>query len=119
MENICVFDDFPRHRLVAVIVPSHEGLWKAAGHAGIDESSFITIEELCNDESVKQAFLQELESHGMKLDLRKWEMPAAIHLSLDPWTPDSGLVTATFKLKRRNLYQHYEDQIMDMYSRLD
>lgn len=66
VENMCAFADSDRDQVVAVIIPSYDGLWKAAGYWGIDKSSCITIEELCRDESVKQVFLQELQSHIMK-----------------------------------------------------
>ena len=38
-----------------------------------------------------------------------------VHLSLELWTPDSGLVTAAFKLKRRPLQEFYQGEIDRMY----
>lgn len=32
------------------------------------------------------------------------------------WTPESGLVTAAFKIRRRNVYDKYRDDIGQMYS---
>ena len=32
------------------------------------------------------------------------------------WSPDSGLVTAAFKIRRRNVYEKYADEIAAMYA---
>ncbi|KAK3874573.1 hypothetical protein Pcinc_020502 [Petrolisthes cinctipes] len=119
VENICVIADPAKGQTVAVVVPSHESLRKVAGHVGIDESASITIEELCNDWLVKEAFLEGLVNQGKELKLTRWELPSAIHLIPDPWTPDTGLVTATLKLKRKRIRQHYNDLIVNMYSRIE
>ena len=39
--------------------------------------------------------------HGKKCSLEKFEVPTKITLSPEIWTPESGLVTAAFKLKRK------------------
>ncbi|KAG7165325.1 long-chain-fatty-acid--CoA ligase 4-like [Homarus americanus] len=118
VENICVFADSTKDKTVAVVVPSAERLWKVAASVGIDKDT-VTIEELCADERVKEAILKELQSHGKKCGLTRWEVPAAVYLTLEPWTPDTGLVTAALKLRRKQLSHHYEHRVHDMYSRLD
>uniref|UniRef100_A0AAZ3P8P6 long-chain-fatty-acid--CoA ligase n=1 Tax=Oncorhynchus tshawytscha TaxID=74940 RepID=A0AAZ3P8P6_ONCTS len=42
-------------------------------------------------------------------------IPRKIRLSPDPWTPESGLVTEAFKLKRQQLKSKYQDDIERMY----
>lgn len=44
-----------------------------------------------------------------KLD--KFETPAKIKLMPDPWTPESGLVTAALKLKREQLKSEFKDDL--------
>ncbi|KAK4300008.1 hypothetical protein Pmani_027765 [Petrolisthes manimaculis] len=118
VDNICVFADSTKDKTVAVVVPSADRLWKVASSVGIDQGT-LTIEELCTDERIKQAILRELQSHGKKCGLNRWEVPAAVYLTLEPWTPDTGLVTAALKLRRKQLSHHYEHSVHDMYSRLD
>jgi long-subunit acyl-CoA synthetase (AMP-forming) len=36
-------------------------------------------------------------------------------MTLDEWTPDSGLITAAFKLRRREVVAKYRQDIEDMY----
>jgi long-chain acyl-CoA synthetase len=38
-----------------------------------------------------------------------------IHVSLDEWTVDSGLITATLKLKRPRIIERFKDEIEEMY----
>ncbi|KAK7049799.1 Long-chain-fatty-acid--CoA ligase 4, partial [Halocaridina rubra] len=118
VENICVFADSTKDKTVAVVVPTADRLHTVAASIGIDDKG-LTIEELCADERIKEAILKELQVHGKKCGLTRWEVPAAVYLTLEPWTPDTGLVTAALKLRRKQLNNHYEHTIHDMYSRLD
>lgn len=38
---------------------------------------------------------------------KSFEIPVKISLSPEPWTPETGLVTDAFKLKRKELKTHY------------
>lgn len=48
-------------------------------------------------------------------NLERFEIPKKIRLSAEPWTPETGLVTDAFKLKRKELKTHYQDDIERMY----
>ena len=50
-------------------------------------------------------------------ELERFEVPCKLLLSPEPWTPETGLVTDTFKLKRKELRTHYLDDIARMYCR--
>ncbi len=47
--------------------------------------------------------------------LERFEIPQKIRLSVEPWTPETGLVTDAFKLKRKELKTHYQNDIERMY----
>ena len=49
--------------------------------------------------------------------LQRFEIPVKVHLSPEPWTPETGLVTDAFKLKRKEIKNHYLPQIERMYGR--
>lgn len=61
----------------------------------------------------------ELPVHALSsfvvAQLERFEIPRKICLSPDPWTPETGLVTDAFKLKRKQLKTHYQDDIERMY----
>lgn len=48
--------------------------------------------------------------------LEKFEIPQKYTLVPEPWLPDTGLVTDAFKLKRKNIDQHFKNEIDTMYS---
>lgn len=50
-------------------------------------------------------------------NLEKFEIPVKIRLSPDPWTPETGLVTDAFKLKRKELTAYYQTDIDRMYGK--
>lgn len=106
--------------------------------------SVQTKEELCKDPSVVGTVLDLLTKQGrvcrsvsqlscfcssfvfpVFLDhvfplcrLEKFEIPKAIYLVPEIWTPESGLVTAAFKLRRKPIQQRYQDEIDQMYEKL-
>ena len=47
--------------------------------------------------------------------LEKFEIPARIILLPEPWTPESGLVTAALKLKREQLKAKFKDDLNKLY----
>ena len=49
------------------------------------------------------------------LGLEKFELPSALTLIEEAWTPESGLITAAFKLKRKILQGFYQTDINRMY----
>lgn len=49
--------------------------------------------------------------------LHKWEIPRKIKLCKETWTPDTGLVTDAFKLKRKPLEDYYTMSIRRLYGK--
>lgn len=118
IDNMCIFADSTKNNTVAVVVPVQSVLEKLAMNNDITETN-MSLGELCADKRVIAAVLKELQLHARRCGLSRWEIPAALHLSKELWTPDTGLVTAAFKLRRQQLNQQYRTMVLDMYSRLD
>lgn len=55
------------------------------------------------------------QSSPLSAQLERFEIPRKIRLSPDPWTPETGLVTDAYKLKRKELKSHYQKDIERMY----
>lgn len=75
-----------------------------------------SIEDLCSNAQMERLVLAELQKHSAKCRLEKFEIPQAVKLVAEVWTPDLDLVTAAFKLKRKNIQDRYQLLIDRMYS---
>ena len=53
----------------------------------------------------------KLEKFGLSMGLERLECPRKVLLTLDEWTPETGLVTAAFKIRRRFIVQKYQKEI--------
>jgi len=107
VESICMYADPNQNYTVAVVIPS------------ISELSTISplpAQEAVELKEVQAAVVKSLEKYGTKMGLLRTECPQRVFLTLDEWTPDSGLVTAAFKIRRRFIVQKYEKQINAMYA---
>ena len=112
VSNICVYGDSSRSYVVAVICPVREILDEIVAKLGKQDMNF---EEACEDMDVTGAALREVASHGRTSKLEKFEIPGAVCLTSEEWGPDSGLVTAAMKLKRRPLQERYQKDLDRMY----
>uniref|UniRef100_A0ABD2X123 long-chain-fatty-acid--CoA ligase n=1 Tax=Trichogramma kaykai TaxID=54128 RepID=A0ABD2X123_9HYME len=113
VENICVYGDASKTYTVALVVPNPRHLEDIAKNLGTTFSSF---EELCNNPRIEKAVLDALVEHSKKCDLQKFEVPGAVKLVTETWSPDMGLVTAAFKLKRKAVQDRYKHEISRMYA---
>jgi len=112
VENVCIYGNSSKSYVVALVCPVPAALDRLAARLG---KTGRTNQELCQDKDVTGAALRELVNQGKVGKLQKFEIPGAVHLCTDLWTPDSGLVTAAFKLKRKPLQEFYQNDINRMY----
>jgi len=112
VENVCIYGDSKRSYVVAIVCPDRAALTRLADKLG---KTYEHSDQLIEDKDIVGAVLRELVQQGKRGALQKFELPGALHLCLDSWTPDSGLVTAAFKLKRRPLQDFYQEHIDRMY----
>jgi len=114
VDNICVFARSQHFNTVAVLVPVQSALEQLiAEELGESEKSY---EVLCEDVRVRDAVLAKLVEHGIRHGLEKFEIPTKIKLCPDLWLPESGLVTAAFKLKRKAIHVAFSSSINEMYA---
>jgi len=108
VENICAYADPARDFIVAIVIPDKKSLAEIAPDA--------SLQECCNDEEVKDEVVRQLREYGMKNGLKAFEVPFKVLLVLDEWTPDNGLVTAAFKIRRKFIYDEYRKELEATYS---
>jgi len=122
VETACVFADSLRESTVMVVVPSPHALLaltKTEETVSSTNASHNDMSHLYTDQEVIKSVLSRLQTYGKKCGLGKWETPAALHLTQDTWDPESGLVTAALKLRRRQITERYSTVIADLYRQLD
>lgn len=112
IDNICVYGNSFQNYLVALIVPNKRQLRTLAKELRKQELSF---NELCQDFTVISAVEKSIKEYGVKCRLQKFEIPTKVKLCKEEWHPDTGLVTAAFKLRRNVIQQFYQRYIDEMY----
>lgn len=108
VENICAYGDPTKDNIIAIIIPDKHYLKSINEHLDLKDS--------CNDPEVCAEVVSQLKSYGIKNGLKPFEVPARVLLVLDEWTPDNGLVTAAFKIRRKFIYDEYRKEIDRVYS---
>ncbi|OMJ95437.1 hypothetical protein SteCoe_1203 [Stentor coeruleus] len=103
-------DTFQNH-LVSVVVPDRAFVEKEAQKHGIEKS----WEDLCKDPQIKKIVLEKMSETGNKLGLSSAEKIRKTHLHPVMITPDSGLLTPTYKMKRKELKEYFANEIKQMY----
>eukprot|EP00249_Psilotum_nudum_P022167 c28401_g1_i2 orf=316-2415(+) len=113
VENIMMHADPFHNYPVALVVASQPSLEGWARKEGIQFKDFNDICE--NKEAVKEVLIS-LQKAGKGAKLDRFEIPSKIKLLSDPWTPETGLVTAALKLKRENLKKAFADDLKSLYA---
>ncbi|KAJ2727013.1 medium-chain fatty acid-CoA ligase faa2 [Coemansia sp. Benny D115] len=117
IHDIFITNHPDRPELVAVIVPVLDAFVPLAQK--IMDNKTSPIEQLANEEQVITALLVVLYQHGKKARLRSCEMITAVYCDVAPFDiENNGLLTSTFKLKRKVASQYYAKQIEMLYSEI-
>ncbi|KAK5868241.1 hypothetical protein PBY51_009273 [Eleginops maclovinus] len=111
VDNICAYANSDETYVIGFVVPNQKHLLALADQYGIRGS----CEDLCNSKAVEELVLKTLTEAALEAQLERFEIPRKICLSPEPWTPETGLVTDAFKLKRKELKTHYQVDIERMY----
>ncbi len=94
--------------LVAVVVPHEDALAKYGGK-----------EKAIKSDELNRAILNDLDRVCRSEMLKGYEIPRGVILFGNEWTPESGFVTPSFKLKRPTLLKHFSDDIAALYASLN
>lgn len=112
VDNICVYGDSFHDYLIAIVVPNERALRNLAKQHDRDH---LSHSQLCKDPVMIESVKMVLHERATQVKLNRTERPAKILLVEDEWTPDSGLVTAAMKIRRKNIQDRYINEINRMY----
>lgn len=100
---------------VAIVVanPEQAALWAA--------QNGTTPEEACQSQNADfvALIMGEMQRIGTEKKLNSIEKPRKIHVTLQPFTVESDVLTPTFKLKRNVAKKVYQAQIEELYKHLE
>ncbi|KAJ6735812.1 LONG-CHAIN-FATTY-ACID--COA LIGASE [Salix viminalis] len=112
VENIMLHADPFHSYCVALVVVAQPALKELASKKGI---AFTDFAELCEKEEIVKELQASLLKAAKTARLEKFEIPAKIKLLSDPWTPETGLVTAALKLKREAARKAFSEELSKLY----
>ena len=95
----------------ALIVPNYALLETYAQDNGI---TFKDREELCKKPEIIRFYTERIET--LQQDLAHYEQIKRFILLPHPFTMDNGELTNTLKVRRRVVYDHYAEQIEQIYA---
>uniref|UniRef100_A0A8C2HK11 long-chain-fatty-acid--CoA ligase n=1 Tax=Cyprinus carpio TaxID=7962 RepID=A0A8C2HK11_CYPCA len=111
VDNICAYANSEESYVIGFVVPNQKQLLALAKRKCVRG----LWEELCNNPVIEEEVLKVITETALSAQLERFEIPQKIRLSVEPWTPETGLVTDAFKLKRKELKTHYQNDIERMY----
>uniref|UniRef100_A0A8C1V7R4 long-chain-fatty-acid--CoA ligase n=1 Tax=Cyprinus carpio TaxID=7962 RepID=A0A8C1V7R4_CYPCA len=111
VDNICAYANSEESYVIGFVVPNQKQLLALAKRKCVRG----LWEELCNNPVIEEEVLKVITETALTAQLERFEIPQKIRLSVEPWTPETGLVTDAFKLKRKELKTHYQNDIERMY----
>ncbi|XP_022928374.1 long chain acyl-CoA synthetase 8 isoform X1 [Cucurbita moschata] len=113
VDNVMVYADPFHNYCVALVVPLRPALEKWAKEAGINYGDFV---QLCENGEIIGEVQRSLSKVAKDAKLQKFEIPEKIKLVADPWTPESGLVTAALKIKREQVKAKFKNVLEQLYN---
>ncbi|XP_013383556.1 long-chain-fatty-acid--CoA ligase 4 [Lingula anatina] len=113
IDNVCLYGDSGQNYTVALICPNMKNLKQLASGLGLDTGD---MDSVCHSKIVEKEMMKAVNEEGKKAKLNRSEIPQKVTVVSDQWTPDEGLVTDAFKLKRKPIFNKYEGLIKAMYN---
>jgi long-chain acyl-CoA synthetase len=108
--NVLVYGDNQPHN-VALIVPDLAFLATWALRAGLGHDS---IETLIREPQIQAKIREEIQA--LTLDAKGYERIRAFTLLTEDFTQENGMLTPSLKLKRRNVIERWQSEILGLYA---
>jgi long-chain acyl-CoA synthetase len=112
VQQIFVFGDSLKSKLIAIVVPEFDQIKILAKEHNLDTDN---MEDICKNDEIIKAVLDDINKVGKADDVRGFERIHAIHMSPTLFTIEEDLLTPTFKLKRPQAKNKFNDIINQLY----
>lgn len=116
VSSIFVFGDSTRQCLVGIVLPDKGAVGRFLGNKQLTDDEFTAA---CNSPELNKAVKAQLDTIAVEKKLLGYQKIAAVQCVNDEWTVDNGLLSPTFKPKRKLLTARYAKEIDQLYKGLD
>ncbi|KZT69006.1 acetyl-CoA synthetase-like protein [Daedalea quercina L-15889] len=116
--QVFVYGDSLQSYLLAVVVPDPVLLSHLLSKLGrhVSSADIPGLQESLSDPKVNAAVLSELTKTAQENKLKGFEMVKRVYLTMEPFTVDNGCLTPTFKIKRKETYERYKNELNALYA---
>lgn len=120
VSQIFIYGNSYENTLVAIAAPNGDTVLPFAASLGVDVKENGLVKASA-DPRVVEEVRKELNAYGKRMGLKGFEMIRSLYLDGDTdamgqiFTVKNGLMTPTFKLKRKDCYEKYKDTIKTLY----
>lgn len=114
IEHIFVYGDSSRPFLVAIVVPLKSEVAKFLNKSRITDEEF---RDACSSKELNDRIMSDITEIAKRKKLLGYQKVISIYITNDEWTIENGIITPTFKLKRKVLYEKYKKEIEYLYSK--
>ncbi|KAG9028636.1 hypothetical protein FRB95_006267 [Tulasnella sp. JGI-2019a] len=111
--QVYVHGDSLKDHLIAVVVPDPVILSQVVGH----DVSGSKLSKACDDPKVADEVLKMLSQTAKKAGLKGFEQVKAVHLTTEPFSVENGMLTPTFKIRRRDAAAFFKEVLDGLYAR--
>lgn len=118
--QLMVHGDSLRDYLIGISVPEPTTFAPLASKIlgrTISPEDTAALSEACSNEKVVAAYLDQYTRIAKKNGLKGYEYIKGLHLTMEPFSVENGLLTPTFKVKRHEAAKFYQSQIEALYER--
>ena len=120
VDNVCVVANSLKSFCVALICPNLKQLKEILNRevpGSVANSDKITdlYEVLDKNQKVSANLVKEMVDHCLSQRTERFEIPTRVKFVSEIWLPDTGLVTDSLKLKRKEIEKFYAKDIEALY----
>lgn len=111
-KNIFIYGDSLQDFIVAIVVLEKPEIEKLLDNEDI---TYDNYDEYIKSDEMKKRLMKIFDEFRASANLNGLEIPKNLYVHDEEFTPENGLLTPTFKLKRSDAKTYFLDQIKSMY----
>ncbi|KAG8804654.1 hypothetical protein FRC18_007034 [Serendipita sp. 400] len=116
--QLFVYGNSQKNHLVGLVVPELPEFAKLATQVigrDVAPGDMPSLDDAANNVRIKKEILRLMDITAKESGLQGFEKIKAIHVILEPFSTDNGMMTPTFKLRRREIETRYSDILVRLY----